>query len=175
MGAALLPVNHIKSELSLAYILALSAAAGFACEFTRVDLDSVDATLQARGLIDETCKWHGAKIEVQLKASSVLDTAGESFAFDLPVKNYNDLRVQRVNPAILVVLALPKSQSEWIRHDNKCLSIFKCAYWHNLLGAPETKNKNTKTISVSTNNEFNGKIAREFLINASRFEPLRYE
>ena len=39
-------------------------------------------------------------------------------SFPLPVKNYDDLRLEAINPRILIVLVMPDSIDEWINQSD---------------------------------------------------------
>ena len=83
----MLTKNHIESELSIAYVQAVSAKAGFATEFTRIDLDSVDVTVCGKGKLSADSILHSPKIDIQLKATKNrnINTDG-SISFNLPLK-----------------------------------------------------------------------------------------
>lgn len=110
----MLTENLVKSELSLAYIHAVASIAGFKAEPKRIDDDSVDVQIEASGHV-LTGRKKGARspiLQVQLKASSVIGD-GNPFAYNLPLKNYNDLRdPTRFAPGVLLVLELPPERSD---------------------------------------------------------------
>ena len=58
--------NEQKQQLSIAYLHAVASAAGFACQATTVDNDSVDRTLVARGWLHDKAMFRSPKIDVQL-------------------------------------------------------------------------------------------------------------
>lgn len=137
MTDAVLADNDRKEELSYAYLSALSAMAGYTCERGPVpDRDSVDASLKAGGLLRP-------QIDVQLKATSSASRSRGNLHFRLARKNYDDLRILRMCPIILVVLELPEEQSDWLQSDAERLILRRCARWLSLRGHPEIAMEST--------------------------------
>lgn len=66
----MLTENKIKEEISLAYVLAVAAIKKFSTEITRVDSDSVDATIRYNGRLDTDSTIYSPEIKLQLKATS---------------------------------------------------------------------------------------------------------
>ena len=102
----MLTTNLIESELSIAYVLAIAAHSGFATEVKRIDMDSVDITVEAKGALTPKSILHSPKIDIQLKASYSCDLSDPNeIPFDLKLKNYDELRGNYMVPRILVVLS----------------------------------------------------------------------
>lgn len=123
----LLSENDRKSQLSVAYALAVAARAGYSATEPRVDRDSVDMTIEAGGGMRP-------KLDVQLKATSTLTWKNSSASFVLKRKNYDDLRAERMLPIILLVLELPKQENEWLTCDTTSLILRRSAFWLSLAG-----------------------------------------
>lgn len=105
---ALLSGDDVESALSIAYVQAIAAQAGYTCgEPPGPDRDSIDLQIAAGGTMRP-------KLDLQLKASINLVRQETEFRFRLKLKNYNDLRVETQTPRILVVLDLPKDQNKWL-------------------------------------------------------------
>ena len=85
--------NEQKQQFSIAYIQAVAARAGYACQANLVDDDSVDVTLAASGWVHNTVVLRSPRLEVQLKATAQNILRPDHLAFPLPLKNYNDLRM----------------------------------------------------------------------------------
>lgn len=49
----MLTENRIKEELNLAYVLSVAASKKFSTELTRIDSDSIDATIRYNGKLVE--------------------------------------------------------------------------------------------------------------------------
>ena len=73
-------------EFSLAYVHAVAAAAGFGLEHRRIDVDSVDVSIQDYGSVR-------SQIDIQSKCTALDEFgSGETIPFRLKAKNYDDLR-----------------------------------------------------------------------------------
>lgn len=144
-GADLMHPTSRMEQLSLAYIKAVASFCGYNSGKAEVDDDSIDLTISSSA-------GRKAKLDLQLKASGVIDSTGESFSFSLSIKNYNDLRADSLAPRILVVLCMPPEQTQWIDHSVDQLMIKKCAYWVSLKNQPETQNTTSINVTVPTGN-----------------------
>ena len=108
MTATLLTGPDQKEGLSLAYVKALAARAGFSTAVPEPDRDSVDVRIMAGGP-------RRPALDLQLKATADLAETQDGFRrFRLPIKNYNDLRVETQTPRLLVVLDLPQDEAQWM-------------------------------------------------------------
>ena len=144
----MMDLNTQKSRFSLSYIEAVASHAGFQVEEVKVDRDSVDGTLKADF-------GKRPRIEFQAKATA-RDVVRERYLhFPLPVKNYDDLRLEAINPRILIVLVMPDSIDEWINQSDQELCLRHCSYWMSLRGEPPTSNQNTITVHLPLGNVFN--------------------
>ena len=87
-AATLLTGPDQKEGLSLAYVKALAARAGFSTSVPEPDRDSVDVRIMAGGP-------RRPALDLQLKATADLANPQTGFLrFRLTIKNYNDLRVE---------------------------------------------------------------------------------
>jgi len=146
MEDAILWRNDRAEQLSRVYVQALAAGAGYTTATPSVDRDSIDIELHAGGR-------KRPKLDIQLKATADLGAAIENaYRFPLSVKNYNDLRADTMVPRILVILALPKSEDEWLAVKAEEMILRRCAYWRSLAGEPETENKSSIAVSIPVGN-----------------------
>jgi len=136
----LLSENDQKEHLSLAFVAAIAAKAGYALGDYNIDRDSVDLEVKGGGGMRPA-------IAMQLKASSTLDVKGDTIPFSLSAKNYNDLRAARQTPIILVVYQLPKDSDHWLECHSTQLTLRRCARWMSLKGFPEITNE-SKTVHI---------------------------
>lgn len=133
--------NTQMEQISLAYIRAVAAIAGFQVTKPDLDFDSVDGILIADyGL--------RPRIEFQAKATTRDVIKQDHIHYPLSVKNYNDLRIEAINPRILIVLILPKESSTWIKQTSDELCIRRCAYWVSLKGLPTVQNVSNVTVQI---------------------------
>ena len=157
----MMDLNTQKSRFSLSYIEAVASHAGFQVEEVKVDRDSVDGTLKADF-------GKRPRIEFQAKATA-RDVVRERYVhFPLPVKNYDDLRLEAINPRILIVLVMPDSIDEWINQSDQELCLRHCSYWMSLRGEPPTSNQNTITVHLSLGNVFNSPQLVDMMQRAER-------
>lgn len=169
----MLTKNHIESELSIAYVQAVAAKAGFATEYTRLDFDSVDVSLCGKGKLDKDSILHSPKLDLQLKATKNKNINSDgTISFNLAIKNYNDLRAHCLVPKILVVLFLPSDENNWLEHSLDHLIIKECANWMSLRGLPDSKNDGHQTVRIPVANAFSPEIVRELLCKISKEEEL---
>lgn len=156
----------MKERFSLAFIESVASVAGFYIDEPRVDFDSVDGTLRADF-------GRRPRIEFQAKATSQDIMKDSHLAFHLPVKNYDDLRVEKpINPRILIVLFMPRDDSEWISQTTNELCLHHCAYWMSLEGNPPTQNATTKVVHIPVCNIFNSGQLSDLMEKAEKGESL---
>ena len=73
--------------------------------------------------------------------------------FRLPVKNYNDLRVETQTPRLLVLLELPKDEERRMTVTGEELILRRRAYWLSLQRrTDEPANQETVTVHIPTRN-----------------------
>jgi hypothetical protein len=147
MADAILTIQDRQEALSRAYVQAVAAGAGYSWSQPDIDRDSIDVTIAAGGQMRP-------RLELQLKATINLLQGESTFSFPLKIKNYNDLRVSIQTPRILVVLAMPEDEGEWISISQEELVLRKAAYWVSLRGSPESENKESVTITIPVANVF---------------------
>ena len=131
--------NEQKQQLSIAYLHAVASAAGFACQATGVDNDSVDRTLVARGWLHDKAVLRSPKIDVQLKslARDPLKEDEAALNFRLNRKNYDELRHRAQVPRLLVVLLLPRQPEQWVEQNDEQMISRYAAYYVSLAGMAE--------------------------------------
>jgi Domain of unknown function (DUF4365) len=111
-------------------------------------LEGVDLTIQAAGP-------RRPRIDIQLKATINLGEAKDGvFQFPLKRRNYDLLRELTVTPRILVVVDLPKLESDWLSVTSDQLVMRRCAYWLSLAGASESNNNTSITVSIPVAKRF---------------------
>lgn len=164
--------NEQKEQLSVAYVHAVAARAGFTCQPQTVDIDSVDVIVAASGMVHSTSMVRSPRLALQLKASSSIELGQTHVAFPLPVKNYNDLRAESLVPTLLVVLMLPRDPSQWLETAEEGMISRRWAYWVSLLGMPETPNSTTVTINLPRSQKFTVDQLQDLMERVSRRAPL---
>ena len=145
----LLTTSDQKERLSLVYVKALAARAGFTTAEPCPDRDSIDLTIRAGA------PFHPA-LDLQLKATSKLVVARNGYlSFPLKIKNYDDLRNPTQTPRLLVILELPQEESRWMTITPEELILRRRAYWLSLKGYGEVSSKTTTTIDIPVSNVLN--------------------
>lgn len=138
-------LNHHKELFSEAWVRAVAAAVGYrASRLDGPDDDSVDLMVHARGPAGTI---RSPRLEMQLKCTAG-DVPTNDFSYNLPVKNYDDLRATNLSVArILVVVIVPSDTVDWFTHSSAELVIRRCGYWRDLFNEPATSN--TTSVSVT--------------------------
>jgi len=142
-----------EEELSYAYVHIVAAMAGFSCEKVAVDMDGIDIVIRAKGRLSEEATLLSPSLEIQLKATINWKMNHEELSYRLKTKNYLKLIGQTAIHRLLVVLCLPKDESNWIEQDEDKLILRKCAYWLNLRGLPEIEQESI-TVKIPKQNVF---------------------
>jgi hypothetical protein len=148
MTDALMAVTDREEALSRAYVAAVAAGAGYVTSVMDFDRDGVDIQIRAGGTMRPS-------LDIQLKATINLGEAkGGAFRFPLKRRNYDLLLAETMIPRILVVLSLPRNQTDWLQVTSDHLILRRCAYWASLGGLSETGNKESVTILIRSSNRF---------------------
>ena len=140
--------NMQMEQLSLGYIRAVAADAGYQIARPEPDVDSVDGALMASF-------GRRPRIEFQAKATARDIVRDGHIHFPLPIDNYDDLRIDVIIPRILIVFLMPKETTQWISQTDDELLLHRCAYWMSLKGEPESSNTSSVTVRVPLTNMFN--------------------
>ncbi|MFO1199040.1 MAG: DUF4365 domain-containing protein [Burkholderiaceae bacterium] len=161
MSDALLAETDREEALSVAYVHAIAAGAGYVVAKDDYDRDGIDLQIRAGGNM-RPC------LDLQLKATVNLGCAKDGLLrYPLKRRNYDLLRQQCMVPRILVVLALPENKQDWIAITPEALILRRCAFWVSLAGSPDTENCDSITVSIPASNYFDVSALRD-LMNKSR-------
>lgn len=154
---ALLHEDDVESALSIAYVHAVAAHAGYTCgEPPGPDRDSIDIQIAAGGHMRP-------KIDFQLKSTVKLIGSTTHYSYPLKLKNYNDLRAATQTPRALVVLDLPPNKADWLNITAAELVIKRAAYWVSLAGMDDTSNTTSVTIQIPKSNIFDVNALRTMM------------
>jgi hypothetical protein len=144
----LISTNDREEALSRAYVSAVAAGAGYVTAQPNLDRDGVDIEIHAGG-------QSRPQLNIQLKATINLgEEVSGAYRYALKRRNYDLLREPTMVPRILVVLALPPAQIDWLNVTPEQLIIRRCAYWASLMGFSETQNKESVTINLDSTKKF---------------------
>jgi hypothetical protein len=158
--------NDQKSRLSLAYISAVAAHAGYQVgELHRVDNDSIDGTIMSG-------QDRRPRIEFQAKATAQRVRCAGDHTFRLSVKNYDDLRIDVITPRLLIVVFLPAKEADWLVQSEDELRIRHCGYWLSLAGQTDTANRRKVSVRIPRSQVFDTAQLHELMGRVNRGEPL---
>jgi hypothetical protein len=168
----LLSENDIKEELSYAYLHALGAKVGYSCDRPYKDRDSIDVQVKARFDEGVGIEFTSPEISFQLKATVHCEITDGKFKFDLPIKNYQDLKKKHPFPRLLMVLVLPKEHDDWLTVDSEKLIARTCCYWCNILPLEGVENKKMKRIEIYTSNLLTPETLKKLMEKAAKREEI---
>jgi len=163
---AYMHVTNRMEQISIAYVMAIASVNGYTFQRPNIDDDSIDTTLSS-------ASENKPRIDIQLKSTTKkLQNRSGFYSFALSTKNYNDLRADCCVPRILVVLQMPDSEEEWLKHSSKELAIRECAFWASLYGEVSTANQDSITIKIPCNNVFCPNTLKSLMTKISKGEKL---
>jgi len=171
--------QDIEAELSYAYLHAVAASAGIACQAATRTHDNlgIDAKLSVRRDFGPRAAWTEVTLHVQLKATTTTPTCkdGRLSYFLRPVAEYDRLRrPSAMPPRLLVVLFLPQDVSCWLRHSPDELALCRCAYWLSLVGAPASSNDSGQTVYFPQDQVVSPDGLKALFHRVAHREELRY-
>ena len=154
--------EHIQEDLSVAYISAVAAKAGFDCaiqpnrhdygtdiEITPIEVDE-----------DGIRQPNGRTLRIQAKATYTVDLTCNNgpISYRLKKKSYNKLvrETGLGSPYILVLYCMPRDDKEWLSGcDHQQMVLKHCGYWISLRGWKKTKNNDAISIKIPKDRVFN--------------------
>ncbi len=167
----MLPKNHRMELLSKAYVRAVAAQAGFACDDVHSDF-GIDLTVRNIALNGGRFVDLGPLVDIQLKSTTIAGVRykNQEIHYDLTVKNYNDLRMETINrqPRLLVLFIMPDDEEKWLTQTDQTTTIRHCAYFVSLLGAAATQNERTVTVAIPASNLFSAELLNELAAKGDR-------
>ena len=163
--AETLPTNQMKSRVSIAYIEVVASQAGYQVTEIKMDNDSVDGTLVGDF-------GRRPRIDFQAKATARDLARNGEIRYPLPIKNYNDLRIDTITPRILIIMLMPDDPDDWLEQTDDALCMRHCAYWTSIRGAPDSANKESVTVYVPMANVFDRDRLVSMMRRAERREPI---
>ena len=93
-------------------------------------------------------------IALQLKATINLNCTEGIYRFPLKIRNYNQLRGVNQTPRLLVVLEMPRDETQWLTITNEELILRRRACWISLKGCEEIDNTTSTTVLIPKDNVF---------------------
>jgi len=163
-------LNQRKELFSRAYVHAVTAVAGYSTYAPSVDDDSIDLGIAEAG---GSGTLKSPRLELQLKCTSGDDGEGDTLAFPLKRKNYDDLRAHVLVPRILLVVTVPSDDTkDWLQHGDEEMVLRRCGLWVSLQGQPSSENEASVTVHLPRINVFSPDALRSLMARvAERREP----
>ncbi len=152
MSNFIMPLTQQQEQFSQAWLHAVASVAGYSVEFTKVDIDTIDARIVQFGKNGKHPK--GELVNVQLKCTYARTPKNGSLKFPLDIRSYDRLRPKVLNPRILLVLHVPSKCEGWLSYGLDQMVLQHCAYWTSLTGKPSTKNIKSVTIDIPLSQKF---------------------
>lgn len=123
-----------QEQLSLAYVTAVAAAAGYSCVSAPRALDNAGVDLV---LFDRTRPDPFPLLHLQVKSRQIhYPNQNKSISIDLTRRQFEMLRRgSRAIPCLLVLVLLPRDRREWLHVTNEQMIVRYSALWISLQGA----------------------------------------
>ncbi len=149
-----------QEALSVVYLSALAASAGFVTGKHDFDRDGTDLQVRAGG-------GNFPTIDFQLKATFNLPGDNNNWKFPLKKRNYDLLIADTQCPRYLVVLKMPRDSANWVTITDSELVLKECLFWVSLKGLSPSDNTTSVTIEIPKANLLN-ETALKKMIDAAR-------
>ncbi|MGA9100266.1 MAG: DUF4365 domain-containing protein [Methanotrichaceae archaeon] len=148
--------EHTQEDLSVAYISAVAAKAGFDClPFGKHDY-GVDLQIIPIEVGDDNVRYpDGIPLLIQAKASHNFRIDENDILYDLKVRNYNILaKVRKGYPYILVLYCMPTDENDWLKVDDESTILKHNGYWKSFQGEPESNHAQSVRIAIPRDQKF---------------------
>lgn len=159
--------QHTEEDLSKAYVMAVGAKAGLSVHFRDAHDYGVDGSLHQVSIVNGKRQESGYSFDFQLKASKRCSIdAASSLVYDLDADTYNFLcdraRENRATPIVLLLLALPEDEADWLSVSPERMIMKKACYWTKIDGK-FTDNVATKRVAIPQGRLFDVAAAGELM------------
>jgi len=144
-----IPLEHIQETLSVAYVSAVVARAGYSFWPQPPTEYGTDGFIQkVRKLANGKYHATGDGVMIQLKASITSEMRGGDIVYDMKLDAYNKLAEwEGETPCILILCCMPRDADHWLQHGEDMLALKRCCYWKHITDPP-SKNSSGKTIYI---------------------------
>lgn len=164
----MLPRNLRMEALCRGYVQVVAGRSGMTCSSRDLDF-GMDLTIHDIRKRGRRISESGYQIDVQAKSTTILRATGTDVVCDLPVSNYDDLRDEDVIiPRLLILLVLPRDESEWVLQTEEHLQLHHGAYWLSLMGWPHRTNRGSVRVRVPRMNLFTSDALMTLMDKARR-------
>lgn len=146
--------EHVKENLSKAYVEAVVARAGFGYAESKNDY-GIDGTIK-EVLYNERRRRYtdsGFNLDFQLKSTVNAEVKDNEIIYDLRAKNYSDLIDEEIGtPRILILYSMPSESDVWLENNQNNLILRNGAWWVSLRGYPDVDNRESVRIKIPVEN-----------------------
>lgn len=146
--------EHIKENLSRAYVEAVVARAGFSYAQPQNDY-GIDGSILEVVYNEKTKRYlsSGFNLDFQLKSTVRSEIKGGHIIYDLESKNYHDLIETGIGTQrILILYPMPRDENKWLESSEEGLTLRKGAWWMSLRGSPNLPNKESVRVKIPIKN-----------------------
>ncbi len=158
-----IPVAIGKEWMSLAYMQAICAQAGLNINKSVFD-NGIDLEVGSNRAIGNL-HIRNAYLSIQLKATENWEVDGEGcIIYDLPVKNYNQLRSNvSITHQYLVLFTMPSKTDSWVQYQfedenhEHVIELRHMAYYLSLKGMPQKSNIASVRVKIPSINRLTTK------------------
>jgi len=168
-----IPPEHIRERLSVAYVSAVVANAGYSLWNGPSTEYGTDGMIQKIRKLPNG-KYHatGDGVMLQIKGTINSEIRGSEIVYNMKVDAYNKLVDWEGDmPCILVLMCLPRQPSHWAHHSEDMLSIKRCCYWKHI-EEPKTLNNSNKTIYIPRAQQFTTQAVDYIFENHRKFRKV---
>jgi hypothetical protein len=162
-------LDQQKEQFSKAFVYAVATIAGYGTYQPEVDDDSVDLGIAARSSANTPRR---PRLELQLKCTYVDEGDDHFLAYDLKLKNYEDLRADTIVPRILVVVLAPQDVNSWLEVSDHEMCLRHCAYWLSLNSLPATNNAHKVRVKIPRSAKFTPQELQRMMVKINNGEIL---
>lgn len=158
-------MQHTQESLCLAHIYAVAGMAGVNHAIESIHDYGVDGQFESVTLRQNRRVNSGHQIAFQAKATTRWELVNGHIVYDLEAKTYDDL-VSREDSAItmvLILLCMPKEQTDWHLAAPDATLIRNCCYWHIFKKGPLSGSTSSKRINIPSANVLTPDSLKELL------------
>ncbi|NOR47479.1 MAG: DUF4365 domain-containing protein [Methanosarcinaceae archaeon] len=142
--------EHRQEDLSIAYISAVAAKAGYNCGRPGGHDYGIDVEIRTVEKIRNKRRDTGYTLNIQAKASYNFQLSDDErwVIYDLNVDTYNMLVEKRGTPTILILYCMPSNEDEWVSICEEYTTLKRCGYWVSLEGMGFSLNSSKQRIKI---------------------------
>ena len=155
--------NHRQEALCRAYVQAIAARCGMSSSVPAPDYGT-DLSLHDIETYGNRRSESGYRLDIQAKSTTLASMDPTHLRYDLRLKDYEHLRHPAPGcPRFLVVLVLPRDETDWVAQSEAELLVRRCAYWIGLKGRGETPNRKQVRVVIPRANVFSVQALQDLM------------